>query len=76
VNSANRRYYRTTILGLAAMGLLIWTAMDQFDIAGEVMLGLFYGTALAVGVTILFAALVASLWITLRKLKRQQDIDP
>jgi hypothetical protein len=73
VSNANRRYYRTIILGLAAMGLLIWTAMDQFDIAAEAMLGLFYGAVLVAGAAILFAAVVASLWIALRRLTRHND---
>ena len=30
MSRANRRYYRTILLGIAAMGTLVWAAIDQF----------------------------------------------
>ncbi|MEH6517684.1 MAG: hypothetical protein V7742_13435 [Halioglobus sp.] len=70
VSKANRKYWRTTILGLLAMGTLIWTAVDQFDIPIEEMKALFYTTVMVIVAIILLAALIAALWIGLRYLLR------
>ena len=35
-----RRYLRTTLLSVAAMGTLIWAAIDQFGIPVEEMVDL------------------------------------
>lgn len=73
MSRASRRYYRTIILGVLAMAALIWVAMDQFGISQQEMTGLFLGTVLvAVGV-IVFAAVVALLWIGIRKLLRRES---
>ena len=74
MTKTNRKYLRTLILGLLAMGGLIWTAMDQFHIPREVILDLFLTTALAAGLVILAAGLAAALLIGLRKwLSRRGD---
>jgi succinate dehydrogenase/fumarate reductase cytochrome b subunit len=73
VSKANRKYWRTCILGLLAMGTLIWTAVDQFDIPVEEMKALFYTTLIVVGAIILLAALVVALWIGLRYLFRSNS---
>lgn len=75
MSKAGRRYYRTIILGVLAMGALIWVAMDQFGISREDMTDLFLGTLMVMGVVIIAAAIVALLWMALRGLLRQKD-DP
>lgn len=74
MTKANRKHLRTLILGVLAMGGLVWTAMDQFDIPREVMLDLFLATAVGAGLVILAAGLAAVLLIGLRKwLSRRGD---
>jgi hypothetical protein len=73
VSKANRRFYRTIVLGMASLGVLIWAAIDQFGISQEEMLNLLLGTLWIAGGTIGLAALCAVLWIGLRKLLQQND---
>ncbi|MDZ7781550.1 MAG: hypothetical protein U5K56_00895 [Halioglobus sp.] len=70
-----RRYLRTILLGLAAMAVLLWAAIEQFDIPREEMLELFIATLLATGLVIALAAAVAGLWIGLRWLIRRARDD-
>lgn len=63
-----RRFFRTILVGTAALAALVWMAMDQFGIARDEMLQLLLVTAATVGLVILAAAGVAGLWIGLRKL--------
>ena len=74
MTKANRKYLRTITLGVFAMGGLVWTAMNQFHIPGEVMLDLFLATALGAGLVILAAGLAVALLVGLRKwLSRRGD---
>lgn len=73
MSRASRRYYRTIILGVLAMASLIWVAMDQFGISQQEMTGLFLGSVLVTVGVIVFAALVALLWISIRKLLRRES---
>lgn len=68
MTKASRRYYRTIVLGVAAMGVLLWSATDQFGIPWEHMLELFLATLLVMVVVIIAAAVCVSLWKGLRKL--------
>ena len=68
MSKASRRYYRTLILGLVALGVMVWTAVDQFGISRQEMIELLLGTLWIAGGTIVLAALSAALWIGLRKL--------
>ena len=61
MTKANRKYLRTLILGMLAMGGLVCTAMDQFDIPREVMLDLFLATAMGAGLVISAAGLAAAI---------------
>ncbi len=72
VSKAQRKYWRTSILGILAMGGLIWAAMDQFDIPVDEMLDLFYTTLLVVGTIILGACLIALIWVGVRFLFRSK----
>lgn len=71
MSKATRRYYRTILLGVAAMAALVWSAVDQFGIPWEDMLDLFLGTLLVVVLAIAFSALLALLWAGVRKLLRR-----
>jgi hypothetical protein len=75
VAKTNRNFYRTLILGLIALGVLIWSAADQFDISHQELAELFYGTLLIAAGTIITAALFAGLWISLRKWWRRSESD-
>ena len=68
MSKAKRRYYRTIILGVLAMATLLWAAVDQFGLSYREMAQLFLTTMLVVAGVILLAALVALLWVGLRRL--------
>jgi phosphoglycerol transferase MdoB-like AlkP superfamily enzyme len=68
---AGRRYYRTTLLGVVALGALIWVAVEQFQIAPREVAELALGALLMVVLVISAAATVALLWVGLRKLLRR-----
>ena len=68
MNRAGRKYYRTVLLGIAALAALVWAAVDQFGISWEEMLDLFLVTLAAIGIVILAAALFALIWIGVRNL--------
>ena len=72
MSKANRRYIRTVILAVLAMGSLVWVAIDQFGISPQEMLSLFFVTAIGVGVIIVLAAVGVTLLNVVRKLKNQQ----
>lgn len=68
MTKASRRYYRTIVLGVAAMGVLLWSATDQFGIPWEHMLELFLATLLVMVIVIIAAAVCVALWKGLSKL--------
>ncbi len=70
---ANRRYYRTIILGVMAMGALVWMAIDQFGLSVQEMSGLLLDTVLAVGIVIGAGAIGALCLVGLRKLMGRED---
>ncbi len=68
MSRANSRHRRSIIIGVAALGSMIWVASDQFGIPLENIAWMFaYTIAAALGV-IVFAAVGAGVWILLRKL--------
>lgn len=71
MSRASRRYYRTIVLAVLAMAALVWVAMEQFGISRQEMTGLFLGTVLVAAAVIASAAVMAVLWITLRKVLRR-----
>ena len=73
MNRARRRYLRTTLLGVAAMAALIWSAVDQFGISWEEVWRLFLGTLVGLLLVIAAAALVALCWVGIRQLLRRGD---
>lgn len=71
MSARNRRFLRTLLLGVAAMGVLVWVVVDQFDIDPREMLELFLAVVLASAILMLVAAVVALVWILLRRLARR-----
>lgn len=63
-----RSYLRTAILGILAMAVLLWAAVDQYGVSRERLLELLLTTLLVVAVIIVVAALGTVLWILLRRL--------
>ena len=76
MSRANRRYIRTTLLGVAALGSLVWVAVDQFGISWEEMLELFLGTLILVGVVMVVAGLFAGAWLGIRRLLGKNAREP
>ena len=75
MSRASRRFYRSTGLGLAALGFFVWATVDQFGISLDEMTELFLGTLwVAVGI-IALAAFLVSVLVGLRKLLQRSDSD-
>ena len=68
MSRARRRYYRTILLGVVAMGLLVWSAMDQFNLSPEEMRESFLTAVLLIAAIVTLGATAAGLWIGLRAL--------
>ncbi len=75
MSRASRRFYRSTGLGLVALGVLVWAAVDQFGISLEEMTRLFLGTLWVAGGIIACAALLVAVLVGLRKLLQRSDLD-
>ncbi len=67
MNRSGRRFHRSLVLILAALGALVWVMLDQFDVPREDVQVLILGSMSLVAAAILGAAVVAGLWIALRK---------
>ena len=76
MSKTNRRYYRTVLLGVAALAALVWVAVDQFGIPWEEMLELFLATLMVVGLFIAAAGLFVGLWLGLRRLLQKKSREP
>lgn len=73
MNGSGRRFYRSLVLILVALGVLVWVMLDQFDVPRQDVQALIMGALSLVAITILVAALVAGLWVALRKWLRRGD---
>ena len=76
MSKSNKRYLRSIVLLVLAMGGMVWSAVDLFDIPIEEMRSLLIATAVGVGGVIVAAAVILLLLIGLRKLfggSRDQD---
>lgn len=71
MSRAKRRYYRTILLGVVAMGMLVWSAMDQFNLSAEEMRASFFTAVLLILAIVTLGATAAALWIGLRALLRR-----
>ena len=72
MSRASRRYYRTILLGVLALGTLVWVAVDQFGVPPRELADLFLATLLVVSLLIGAAALVVLLWVGLRRLRQRR----
>lgn len=68
---AGKRYWRTIILGILALGVMVWSAVEQFDVPLEEIRQLLLGTVIAVVLVIFAAAVFALVWVGLRRLLRR-----
>ena len=57
------------------MGVLVWTAVEQFGISIEEMTALFLGAVLITGGIAACAAFFTFLWIALRRLVQRRGND-
>ena len=73
MGKSSRKYYRTIILGVAAMAALVWAAVDQFGIPWEDMLDLMLVTLAVISIVIVAAAVAFALWLGLSRLLRKDD---
>jgi hypothetical protein len=71
MSKRKRRYVRTIILGVLAMGALVWGAVDTFEVPPEQLWVLFLQTLAVLAVLMLAAAAVAVLWSLLRQLSKR-----
>ena len=72
MSRASRRYSRTILLGVLALGTLVWVAVDQFGVPPRELADLFLATLLVVSLVIGAAALVVLLWVGLRRLRQRR----
>jgi hypothetical protein len=73
VSKSARRYWRTIILGTLALGVLVWAAVEQFDVPLEEVRALLLGTVLAVLLVIAAAGIFVLAWMGVRRLLRRGD---
>jgi hypothetical protein len=73
VSKSARRYWRTIILGTLALGVLVWAAVEQFDVPIEEVRTLLLGTVLAVLLVIAAAGIFVLLWMGARRGLRRDD---
>jgi type VI protein secretion system component VasK len=66
---------RTMLLGVVALGVLLWGVVTQFDVPREQVLAMLWDTLLALGVVILLAALATGVLILLRRQRRRWSRD-
>ena len=73
MSRSSRRFYRSLVLSLIALGVLVWVVFDQFDVPQREVLALVLGSLALVAATIVFAALISGLWVILRKWMKRGD---
>ena len=61
---------RTLFLGIAALGVLLWGAVSQFEIPHELVLESLVGMLLVLGVVIVLAGLAVATYLFARRLFR------
>lgn len=61
-------FYRTLLVRVAAIGVLLWVAVSQFGFSREDVTNLLIAALWVVGCTIGVGALCALLWVGVRKL--------
>lgn len=59
---------RTLVLGIAALGVLLWGAVSQFDLPREQVLASLLASVISLLLIIALAALAVALWMGIRRL--------
>lgn len=62
-----RGYLRTAVLGTVAMAVLIWTAVDRFEVPIQQVWTMFQASVLLIGLLVLSAALTTALWVAWKR---------
>ncbi len=63
---------RTLLLGIAAMAVLLWGAVSQFDIPREQLVDSLVAMLLVLLAVITLAALSVALWVSVRRLLNRE----
>lgn len=71
MSRAQRRYLRTVLLAIAAMGTLVWAAVHQFAISWAEVRQLFIATVIGVLLVIALAGAGVAVWAGIRRLLRR-----
>ncbi len=71
MNRARRRYYRSVIISILALAVLLWVAVEQFGISLAEMRELLLASLLVLLLVIAAAAVAVAVWMLLRKLSRR-----
>lgn len=71
MSKANRRYYRSIMLGVVALAALVWVAAEQFGIPHRELFELFLTSLLVLLLVISAAGSAVVLWLGLRNLWRR-----
>ena len=71
MSRAQRRYLRTVLLAIAAMGALVWAAVHQFAISWAEVRQLFIATVVGVLLVIGLAGAGVAVWAGIRRLLRR-----
>ena len=69
MSKANARYRRSIIIGIVALGALVWVSTEQYGVPRENIAWMLIYTVAAVFGVIVFAAVVVGLLLVLRKLR-------
>jgi hypothetical protein len=69
MSKANARYRRSIIIGIVALGSLVWVSTEQYGVPRENIAWMLIYTLAGVFSVIVFAAVVVGLLVALRKLK-------
>lgn len=75
MSRSSRRFYRSLVLSLVALGVLVWVVFDQFDVPQREVLALVLASFTLVAATIVVAAVVSGLWIAVQRWRRRAHSD-
>lgn len=71
MSKSSRRYYRSLIISLGSLGVLVWVVFDEFEVPREEVAALVFGTVGVMVAVILLAAICAGILIAIRRWSRR-----